>query len=275
MHKSNQLPQLTWTVGRIVAASVLALFLSCIGLKGQEGSLTCAVETVRSTSAEVFVSVVVVGLDSERPWIPLGVVLLTWDPAHLEFESASVVGESGWPVLTAPLKEAPGILLGVQCGVLCPAEIRPRHEQPFLTVKFKVLTPFPTTRIEILPDAVLANSPPAETHIKVNDGSFTAVRPMLDHGGICLQLFRRGDANADGVLRLDDALAALQFLFREGSLLCLDFADANDDGKVNVSDPVWVLTYLFRGGPTPPPPFASPGLDPTGDKLACLGLPDC
>lgn len=111
--------------------------------------------------------------------------------------------------------------------------------------------------------------------VNINDDRFTSVRTGLIHGSICLDPFRRGDADENGALELTDAMAALQLLFGTGDVACLDFVDANDDGSVNITDAVYLLLHLFRGGPEPPPPFSNPGLDPTSDLLPCLRPAEC
>jgi len=88
--------------------------------------------------------------------------------------------------------------------------------------------------------------------------------------------FLRGDANADGVRNLADAISVLQYLFGgAGKSACLDAADANDDEKLDVADAVYLLRYLFAGGAPPPPPFSACGLDTTGMALACNSFPPC
>jgi hypothetical protein len=82
-------------------------------------------------------------------------------------------------------------------------------------------------------------------------------------------LFRRGDANGDGVLDLSDAQTTLGYLFLGwDELPCFDAADADDDGVVIMTDPVRTLMYLFLGGPPLPGP-GDPGSDPTPDSLGC------
>ena len=61
----------------------------------------------------------------------------------------------------------------------------------------------------------------------------------------------------------------LEYLFLGGAADCEDAADANDDGVVDVSDGIFILDFLFNGGRAPPPPYPSPGLDPSEDGLLC------
>jgi len=85
-----------------------------------------------------------------------------------------------------------------------------------------------------------------------------------------VNLFRRGDANSDGKIDIADAVAVLDYLWRQGEAGCLDAADTNDDGKLDVADPIYLLSYLFVSQAPPP----SPGphirwIDPTADVLTC------
>jgi hypothetical protein len=88
------------------------------------------------------------------------------------------------------------------------------------------------------------------------------------------ELFSRGDANASGVIGIDDPFRLLEYLFLTGSLPCKKSADANDDGRVNLSDAIVTLLHLF-GGRTLPPPFGGCGVDPTTDDLDCREFPGC
>jgi plastocyanin len=82
--------------------------------------------------------------------------------------------------------------------------------------------------------------------------------------------FLRGDANADGILALSDAVATLGFLFLGSAPpACKDAMDSNDDGTVDIGDPVFTLSFLFLGGPAPPRPYPLPGADRSEDGLTC------
>jgi len=83
-------------------------------------------------------------------------------------------------------------------------------------------------------------------------------------------LFIRGDANRDAHIDISDAVHILTYLFGNGILTCLDAADVNDDGKVNIADPIALLAHLFAGSAPPPPPWPTPGVDPTDDGLDCV-----
>jgi sugar lactone lactonase YvrE len=62
---------------------------------------------------------------------------------------------------------------------------------------------------------------------------------------------KRGDANLDGRIDVNDAIAiiAAQFLGR-GRIQCLEAADFNGSGAVDLSDAIAILQYLFHGSPT-------------------------
>lgn len=103
---------------------------------------------------------------------------------------------------------------------------------------------------------------------------------QLDPSTVCAppipddSMFRRGDANGDGMVIIDDAITILSFLFGgAGSLpTCLDAADLDDSGAVTIGDAVLALGYLFVQG-TPPP--APPGPIDCGEDLGLDNLPPC
>ncbi len=93
-------------------------------------------------------------------------------------------------------------------------------------------------------------------------------------------VFRRGDANCDGVVDLADVEFLLDFIRNPGTAplpCCMDAADATDDGAVvgQVADAVYLAGFLQTGGP--PPALPGPldcGPDPTPDDLDCVGYDD-
>jgi hypothetical protein len=81
--------------------------------------------------------------------------------------------------------------------------------------------------------------------------------------------FRRGDANADGVFDLTDAIAVLGYLFiGSEEPPCLDAADIDDGESLDISDAIRLLGWLFLGGGPPAPPGEC-GSDPEGVDLDC------
>ena len=69
-----------------------------------------------------------------------------------------------------------------------------------------------------------------------------------------------GDANADGVVDMSDAIYLLNFLYTGGPaptlLSCEPFAtfhngDVNGDSHVDISDPIYILSWEFLGGAAP------------------------
>jgi hypothetical protein len=86
--------------------------------------------------------------------------------------------------------------------------------------------------------------------------------------------FVRGMISNDTAIDLGDAVFLLTWLFDGGAEpFCLDAGDVNDSGGIDVADPVYLLTYLFAMTPPPAPPFATPGLDPTGGDPYDCGNP--
>ncbi len=89
--------------------------------------------------------------------------------------------------------------------------------------------------------------------------------------------FRRGDANADGVVEpIPDALALLAATFLGGALPpCLDAADIDGDGAlIGIVDAIRLLAWAFQGGPPPAPPGPDAcGSDPGLDGLGCAAPP--
>jgi hypothetical protein len=83
--------------------------------------------------------------------------------------------------------------------------------------------------------------------------------------------FLRGDFDRDGSRTLTDAIATLDFLFRETGVVpgCADAADSDDNGSINISDAIRTLRFLFQGGEPLPEPSDTAGIDPTEDGLDC------
>jgi hypothetical protein len=71
-------------------------------------------------------------------------------------------------------------------------------------------------------------------------GAFTTATALL------------GDANADGIIDLGDAVYILNYLFKSGPEPDPLWAgDCNCDEIVDLGDVVLLLNYLFKGGPAP------------------------
>jgi len=51
--------------------------------------------------------------------------------------------------------------------------------------------------------------------------------------------------------------------------------DASADGVLDVGDAVTVLMHLFASGRPLPPPLEACGFDPTADRLTCEAFPAC
>ena len=83
--------------------------------------------------------------------------------------------------------------------------------------------------------------------------------------------FVRGDANADGVIEMADALVILGKLYGgDDKVHCDDAADTNDDGAVEMNDAVQILNFLFGGGKPPAGgPVGETQEDASPDRLGC------
>ena len=83
--------------------------------------------------------------------------------------------------------------------------------------------------------------------------------------------FVRGDANANGVVEMADALVILGKLYLgDDKVRCDDAADANDDGAVEMNDAVQILNFLFGGGRPPAGgPAGETQADDSPDRLGC------
>ncbi|MCH2365612.1 MAG: hypothetical protein MK554_00115 [Planctomycetes bacterium] len=90
-------------------------------------------------------------------------------------------------------------------------------------------------------------------------------------------LFRRGDADANGAMQLTDAVFVLLYLFSGGGEPpCMEASDADDNGALQLTDAVYVLLYLFSGGDAPPAPGAGECGADTGDvDLGCGAYDTC
>lgn len=81
------------------------------------------------------------------------------------------------------------------------------------------------------------------------------------------QSFVRGDADGSGSVAINDAVAALGYLFLGAPASCLAALDANGSDSLDLLDPVFLLNFLFLAGSSPPAPFPTCGVG--------AGLLDC
>ena len=89
-------------------------------------------------------------------------------------------------------------------------------------------------------------------------------------------LFQRGDANADGMEDVSDAVFILLYLFAgQVEPSCLKSADGNDNGSVEIGDALYILNFLFVSGTPPPNPHPACAVDPTPDGLPCQRFWPC
>ncbi len=103
----------------------------------------------------------------------------------------------------------------------------------------------------------------------------TAIAPICVDVN-CSAPFKRGDANADSILDISDAIYTMIAIFLGGPpSTCQDAADTNDDGMVDISDAISGLMAVFGETGLPAPPFADCGTDPTTDGLDCASYAPC
>ncbi len=87
-----------------------------------------------------------------------------------------------------------------------------------------------------------------------------------------LPIFQRGDANADGLVNISDAIFLLRHLFAgDEQPSCLDAADFDNNTKLEITDAVYLLNHLFLAGPALPDPFGKCGTDT--ESLGCTNYP--
>jgi len=88
--------------------------------------------------------------------------------------------------------------------------------------------------------------------------------------------FRRGDANADGLMDLSDAIFTLSHLFLgDPAPGCLRAADLDGDERLDLTDAVYGLLYHFSGGLPPAQPFPDCGVDTAASLLNCERFAGC
>jgi hypothetical protein len=87
-----------------------------------------------------------------------------------------------------------------------------------------------------------------------------------DAPAVCFDIvagFLCGDADADGLANITDAVYLIAYIFSDGPPpMPLAAGDADCDGIANITDAVYLIAYIFSDGPAP--------CDPNGDEV-----PDC
>lgn len=204
------------------------------------------------------------------------------------------------------LRAEPGPFLQSQAGVNLVFLAEEHNNEGFMSLRVAFDKPESTTltSLTIPEDSILAalfyeirrGARPGEFVLRNEGGVFgdppianaftteeSVLEPELDDGSITitefvepLSEFQRGDANADGILDLSDAVTIITCRTPEAvQPPCEKAADANDDGKVDLADALHMLSFLSGLGPAPPAPFLQCGLDETPDQLSCRTFPRC
>ncbi|MFH2056200.1 MAG: hypothetical protein ABIJ61_09605 [bacterium] len=71
-------------------------------------------------------------------------------------------------------------------------------------------------------------------------------------GNACKGPYVCGDANADLIANITDAVYLIEYIFNDGPAPNpYESGDANCDGIANITDGVYLITYIFGGGPPP------------------------
>jgi hypothetical protein len=74
----------------------------------------------------------------------------------------------------------------------------------------------------------------------------------IDAGFVYASHVKHGDASANGLVDMGDAIFLLNYLFRGGTDPCpMEAGDTNCNGLVDLGDAIFLLNYLFKGGPAP------------------------
>ncbi|KPL02080.1 MAG: hypothetical protein AMJ73_09300 [candidate division Zixibacteria bacterium SM1_73] len=65
-------------------------------------------------------------------------------------------------------------------------------------------------------------------------------------------IYQVGDVTADGIIKVSDVVALIDYLFKMGPPpVPQEAGNVNGDYLINVADVVYLINYLFRGGPPP------------------------
>jgi PKD repeat protein len=76
--------------------------------------------------------------------------------------------------------------------------------------------------------------------------------PRVNAGSIVINDVRRGDADNNGYLSINDAVYLLHYLYRGGTApITIESGDSNADFTIDLSDASYIINYIFKGGPPP------------------------
>ncbi len=156
------------------------------------------------------------------------------------------------------------LFLGVPPSCNCP-EARDSNDDGLLSI---------IDSITLLNFIVLAGPPPPSPFPLCGPDPTGPPLGCVGYPSPC-PLFKRGDANQDGCVSVDDATFVSNFLFTGGPApLCMLAADANDDDIVDIQDVTYIANFCSTGGPPSPAPGPlTCGADPTPGVLTCGSYP--
>ena len=157
------------------------------------------------------------------------------------------------------------------------------EDQELLRLRFQSNGSIPlgtSTVLDLTNDFGVSGNDPT-TNLAVTTGG-QGIIPLLTDGTVnfadtSIGGFRRGDTNGNGTLGIEDAIAALNYLFLGTTPVnCLDTADLNDDGGLDITDVIYFLNFFFLGGCPPELPYPDCGPDQNDtDLLDCASYTSC
>jgi hypothetical protein len=75
---------------------------------------------------------------------------------------------------------------------------------------------------------------------------------LMDTKQMLAQVYLCGDADANGMVNISDAVYLIAYIFSGGPAPNpIDAGDVDCNGFVNISDAVYLINYIFGGGPAP------------------------
>lgn len=172
-----------------------------------------------------------------------------------------------------------GVILGYDSAVTLPANGTASVVHLYCTVLCPDIDAT-TTGLVLYRNGLTGSGEPIDNTVSFNITSYAPRfgRLNMSATGIWLPSFIRGDTNGDNTLNIADCVLLLDYMFKQGTMSCLDAGDIDDDGKILLGDAISLLSYLFAEGTDPAAPFPECGMDLTLDEnedLGCEDYPTC
>ncbi len=128
--------------------------------------------------------------------------------------------------------------------------ITPSQDGFWFTLKMTVKAGTGPTCIDI--DSIFV--PPTYNFIFEPDAGGEVTPNFVDYGScdIMIGIFTCGDADANLVVNISDAVYLIGYIFGGGNPpIILESGDVDTNGIVNISDAVYLIAYIFGGGAAP------------------------